>query len=422
MSPDRSTQEAGAPPETPVLEGFDPLEPEQVGEPFAWLARAREEMPVFYIPKLDVWCLTRMEDVLTAFKDTERFSNTHAEVGTPPPELASELPDGHPVAHSLDSLDPPQHTRVRKLAQRAFTPRHLSAREDEIAAICQGLVDEFIGLGTTDLVASFTTHIPVRVIAALLGMSQDDAPAMKEWTDDWFQIWLGDDPPDVRAQRWQRTIEFDRFIRAFVEDRRANPREDLTSSLVHAVSDDGEPSLTTFEVVCVIAGIVAAGSDTTSILLAHAVWLMLTNPGTWERVTADPSLIPRVVEETVRLRNPVRGLRRVTTCPVHLGDADIPEGATLYVHVGSANRDASIFERAEEFDIDRPDLSEHVGFGKWTHFCLGAPLARLEARIALEILVGRFPRLRLCEEERSHLQYVPNAVVPAIRHLKVAWD
>lgn len=403
----------------PVLPGFDPLAPEQVGEPFDWLRRARQETPVFYIPKLDLWCVTRMEDVLAAFKDTSRFSNSHAEVGMPPAELAAELPDGHPVAHSLDTLDPPQHTRVRKLAQKAFTPRHLSAREDAIRAICDELIDAIADRDEADLIESFTTHIPVRVIAEVLGLEPQHAPAMKQWTDDWFQIWLGDDTPEVRAQRWRRTIEFDRFIRAFVESRRAEPRDDLTSDLVHAVSEDGEPSLSTFEVICVIAGIVAAGSDTTSILLAHATWLLLTHPQVWERVKADQSLVPKVVEETLRLRNPVRGLRRVTTCPVSLGGAEIPADATLYVHVGSANRDERVFDRADEFDIDRPDLSEHVGFGKWTHFCLGAPLARLEARIALECLIERLPQMRLRDDEREHLDYVPNAVVPAVRHLNV---
>jgi cytochrome P450 len=405
----------------PVLDGFDPLAPDQVGEPFGSLAQARQEAPVFYMPKYDLWCVTRMEDVLTVFKDTTTYSNSHEAVGQPPAEFADKIPDGHPVAHSLDALDPPGHTRIRRLAQKAFTPRHVGAREVEIRAICDELVDTFADRGSADLVGAFTTFIPVRVIATILGMDQKYAPLMKRWTDDWFAIWLGDDSAAVRRERWQRTVEFDKFIRSFVEDRRLTPRDDLTSDLVHATSDDGEPSLSTYEVICVIAGIVAAGSDTTSILLAHAVWLLLSEPERWEAVRRDRTLVPVVVEETLRLRNPVRGLRRITTRPVTLGGADIPAGAALYVHVGSANRDEEVFQNAEVFDVRRTNLSEHVGFGKWTHFCLGAPLARVEARVALECLVDRLPNLRLGAGQ-EHLDYTPNAVVPGVRHLEVIWD
>jgi cytochrome P450 len=408
-------------PQCPVLEGFDPLKPDQVGEPFAWLARARREVPVFYMPRFDLWCVTRMEDVLTVFKDTERFSNSHEEVGLPPAEFAAEIPDGHPVSHSLDTIDPPEHTRIRRLAQKAFTPRHLGAREADISTICDELIDAFVNRGQADLVGEFTTFIPVRVIAMILGFNQEDAPMMKRWTDDWFAIWLGDDSDEVRRERWQRTVEFDRFISAFVEERRRQPHDDLTSDLVHATSDDGLPSLTTREVISVIAGIVAAGSDTTSILLAHAIWLLLSEPERWEAVRFDPTKVPNVIEETLRLRNPVRGLRRVTTCPVMLNGAEIPAGSALYVHVGSANRDDAVFSEPDKFDIDRPNLSEHVGFGKWTHFCLGAPLARLEARVALERLIHRLPNLRLGHGE-ERLEYVANAVVPAVSHLNAEWD
>ena len=405
----------------PVLHGFDPLSPEQAADPYARLAVAREEMPVFYIPKLDLWCLTRMEDVLEAFRNTEHFSNSHEEVGIPPAEIAAEMPEGHPVSHSLDATDPPAHTRIRKLAQKAFTPRQVSGREEDVRAICNGLMDEFVDRGHADLLSEFTTHIPVRVIAEIAGLPREQAPTIKQWTDDWFAIWMGDDTPEERLERWRRTADFDRYIRAFVEERRANPQDDLTSSLVHATSDDGDPSLSTFEVICVLAGIVAAGSDTTSVLLCEAVYQLLTHPDTWERVKADRSLIPRAIEETLRLRNPVRGLRRVAKCPIEIGGARISEGAAMYVHVGSANHDKTIFDRPDEFDIDRSNLTEHVAFGKWTHFCLGAPLARLEARVALECLIDRLPDMRLAERERGGLEYIPNAILPGVRHLDIAW-
>jgi cytochrome P450 len=417
-----SDRVASVPAGWPVMPEFDPLTPEQAANPYDVLAKARVEMPVFYMPKLDLWCLTRVEDVREALRDTERFSNSHEDVGRPPSQFADQIPEGHPVAHSLDSLDPPQHTRVRKLAQKAFTPRQVGGREGDIRAICDELMDGFIDRGHADLVSNFTTYIPVRVIAEVLGVPRADAPTLKGWTDDWFQIWLGDDPPEVRLERWQRTVDFNTFIRAFVEERRTQPKDDLTSELVHAKSDDGEPSLSTWEVICVVAGIVAAGSDTTSVLIAETVYQLLNQPATWERVKADTSLIPRAIEETMRLRNVVRGVRRVTKCPVELGGTQIPEGAAMYVHLGAANHDEALFERPGEFDIDREGLSDHLGFGKWTHFCLGAPLARLESRVAMECVVERLPGLRLSDSDREGLQYHPNAVIPGVRHLDVLWD
>lgn len=411
--------DVGATGRCPVLAGFNPLVGSMVGEPFEMLARARREMPVFYIPELDLWCVTRMSEFLEVFKDTETYSNSHEGVGRPPAEFKELVPEGHPVSYGLDGMDPPAHTHVRRLAQKAFTPRHSEARAGEIRGLCMGLIDAFVGAGDGDLVALYNGPIPPLVLMRVLGLEDTDVPRMKQWVGDWLGIWLGDDDPAETRRRWERTVEFDRFIRTFVEDRRVNPRGDLTSDLIAAVEADGS-QMTQSEVVGTVATIVAAGTDTTSILLTYAVWLMLREPRHWERAKAEPAYIPRVVEETLRLRNPVRGLRRVTTRPVTLGGVDIPADASLYMHVGSANRDEAVFEDPETFNPERPNLSDHVGFGKWTHFCLGAPLARVEARVALECLVERLPDLRLVDPDQG-LDYVVNAVVPAPRSLPVRW-
>jgi cytochrome P450 len=420
MSQERAPERAEI--RCPVSHGFDLLDPDQVKEPYGLLAVARRETPVFYEPKMDLWCLTLAEDVLESLKDTERFSNSHEEVGRPPEEVAKDLPMGHPVAQSLDTLDPPQHTRIRKLVQRSFTPRAVARWEDDIRSICEGLIDRFVDCGQVDLMSDYAMLFPSQVIAGVLGMPRTDAPALKDWTDDWFQIWLGDDPPEVRLERWRRAIEFDSFIRRFVENRRAEPQDDLTSMMIHAKSEDGEPSLSDWEVICVIAGIVAAGSDTTSMLIGEATYQLLSHPDTWARVKADRSLIPQVLEETLRLRNVVRSTRRVTTCPVDIAETEIPAGSALWVGLASFNHDESVFDRPDEFDIDRKDLGAHLGFGKWTHFCLGAPLARLEGRVAMECLIDRIPGLRLGDRDRDGLSYVPNAIVPVIRGLDVLWD
>ena len=413
----------GATDSCPRLEGFDPLVPEQVGKPWPWLARARAEVPVFYMPQYDMWCVTRYEDALAVYRDPVTFSNVGShDMRVPiPSSLAGELPEDYrfPFVGQLNTTDPPQHTRIRKLMQRAFTPRHVGGREDEIRALCHSLIDVFPNDGSLDFVEAFASPLPITVISGVLGIPPERTGGFREWAEDFFRLSGATEiPEDEATVRWRRVYEWDQYIRSFVADRRASRQDDLTSDLIHAKSDDGSPTLTDDELLANILGIVAAGADTTTILLTHLVFLLLEHRGRWEEVGEDHALIPNAIEETMRLMGPVRGLRRTTTAPVQLGGVALPKGSTLYLHVGSASRDEDIFPDSEHFDLHRTNASRHLGFGIWTHFCIGAPLARLEARVALECLLDRVPGLRLAVEHEE-LEYTENMVLPSPRRLEV---
>ncbi|MGH2938427.1 MAG: cytochrome P450 [Solirubrobacterales bacterium] len=410
----------------PHLEGFDPLLPDQVGNPWPWLARARQETPVFYMPEYEMWCITRHDDALAIYRDPITFSNEGShDMRVPiPASLAGEVPADYkfPFAGQLNTTDPPQHTRIRKLMQKAFTPRHVGEREPQIRELCNQLIDSLVADGRTDFTGNFASPVPITVISGILGIPAEKTGGFREWAEDFFRLSGATSIPEDEAEvRWHRMYQWDQFIRAFVAERREDPQDDLTSALIHAKGDSGDPSLTDDEVLANILGIVAAGADTTTILITHLVYLLLRHRERWEEVLGDRDLIPRAVEETMRLMGPVRGLRRTTTAPVELGGVKLQTGSVLYLHVGSASRDADVFEASDHFDLHRENANKHLGFGIWTHFCIGAPLARLEARVALDTLLDRLPGLRL-PDTAVLIDYSDNMVLPSPRKLEVEWD
>jgi cytochrome P450 len=222
-----------------------------------------------------------------------------------------------------------------------------------------------------------------------------------------------------RLDRSLRSVAFTDWLRGFIAERRAAPRDDLASALIHAQTDDGDPALSTAEVVSLIASILNAGTATTANFLPLMVRELLRHRGQWEAVKEERTLVPNVVEEALRLVTPVRGVRRTATREATVGDVTIPEGADLYVHYGAPQRDPEVFRDPDSFDIRREDLKKHFAFGRWTHMCLGAPLARLEGRVTLECLIDRIPDVRLVEPQRE--RWTPNLLTPGFGSLLLEW-
>jgi cytochrome P450 len=386
---------------------FNPLDPTQAGNPYSWLSQAQREAPVFHLPQYDLWCVTRYEDILDVLRDTGTYSSRNV----------VPLPPGSPP--SLVTADPPVHTRLRKLAQKGFSPRLIAAREPEVRALCDQLVDGFVEDGRCDFVSQYAALLPAMSITLVVGATQDRADAFGQWAHDRIALLSPGTPEAELEAARERMRAFTDWLRAFVEERREAPRDDVTSGLVHATTDDGEPALTTDEVIGLIGTILSAGSSTTAHLLPVVVRELLRHPEQWEAIRADRSLAAAAVEEGLRNMTSVRGIMRATNREVEIAGVRIPEGADLYLHFGVAQRDPDVFSEPERFDIHREDVKRHFAFGKWTHFCLGAPLARLETRLTIECLLDRLPQVRLAADQDE--EWEPSLLTPGLRSLVLEW-
>jgi cytochrome P450 len=415
----------------PPLQEFDPLRPEHCANPFPWFSRARRDAPVFYMPKYDTWAVTRHADCLSVMRDPETFSNVGAmDVRVPLPEALRDLaPKDYvfPIARdSLTVLDPPRHTRQRKAIQPTMGPKKLNARVGEITSIADQLIDGFVAEGSVELMERFAFRFPIEVFSPLLDISVQETASLLRWVDGWFRIVASSDLSDADAITcWKGLLEWDAWTRRLIDERRERPGEDAVSHMVCATDDDGSPALDDDELVANICNFVAGGVDTTAYLIGQLVCDLLIYE-LWEAVRADRSLIPGAVEESMRLLGPVRSVRRRATRTVELGGVEIPKGSELWLAFHSANRDESAFDCPDAFQIRRPNKSRgggfgQLGFGNGLHFCVGAPLARLEARIALDRLLERLPTPRLGKRP-DELEYAISFVLPGLRRLDLRWD
>lgn len=402
---------------------YDPLSPEHAADPYPAYAHARQECPVFYSPVMRAWIVTRYEDVMTAARDTERFSSAEAIKSTEelPPEVQEVLKLGYLDVPGLVNNDPPAHTRVRKLANKGFLPKRIATMESQVRDVTHGLIDRFADAGRTDLVRRFATPLPLLVITGILGVPQRDIGQIRRWAEDYRASEAPSVPLQERLKYAHSTVALRLYLASRIEERRARPEDDLISDLVGA-EVDGE-KLSTPEILSVVFQLLHGGHETTISLIGSMVHLLLRHPDQWRAVREDPSLAGRVVEETLRRECPVAGLMRTTTEEVELGGVTLPRGARLQLMFASANHDESHFSAPERFDIFREDGTaegKHLGFGKGRHACIGAPLARLEGRIALQALMERLPNLRLVPGQPP--EYVLSTFSHGLARLAVEWD
>ena len=405
---------------------FNPVGPGMIADPFAVLALAREECPVFYIADYDMWCVTRYEDVKTIFSDPVTYSSKNmVRVWPVPAETAPFLLDGHPMEGAPVTTDPPRHTEIRRLAQKAFTPNMVTEREPAIRDACERLIAKFADKGSVDLIPAYTAEIPPWVVTQLLGVPEKDTMTFRNWALEAHHLAFAkpDLSPEGVLELSRKLVPFDQYISELINARRVEPREDLTSYFVHAETDEGDPRLTQKELKGLIVSVVTAGSDTTSTLIGHCVYLLLRSRERWDEVRADRSLISTLIGESMRLHSPARAMRRTTTRKSTIGGVDVPEGATLFLHLASANRDESVFPDPDIADLHRGNAHRHLGFGHGPHFCLGAVLARLEATVALDVLLDKLPTLRLANEKSlEDDDYDRNPFIPSLHRLHVEWD
>ena len=441
---------------------YNPFYPEAREDPYPYYTAMRKESPVYRIPDTDVYAVTRYEDVSAILKRPEEFSSAGmrlmlmgsivegmgmgmgasstagvgqvaaaARRGAPAPATsAPDLPDLGGMSFDLNEFltsrsvimaDPPVHGPLRALVNRGFTPRRISALEArlrEISAQClENIRDDVRKSGEFDLVSRLTIPIPVRIIAELLGIEPERYEDFKEWSDLIISGVSGSTAGTRPPELLNAFNELYVYIISIAELRRKDPQDDLVSVLVQA--QEGDAELSDAEVVMFAILLLAAGNETTTNLIGNAVTALLRHPAQLAEVRSDPSLIPKVVEETLRWDSPVQALFRQATTDVELAGEKIPAGSIVLPVFAAANRDDHRFPEGNRFDIHR-DTQGHLAFGFGVHFCLGASLARLEARVALETLLSGLPDFEFAPGQDERVEYIDSFLLRGPKRLMLA--
>ncbi len=369
----------------------------------------RRTAPVHQEDDTGLWGVFRYADVERVLSDHRRFSS----------RFGAYDDDGQaasPIAASVIATDPPAHTKLRTIVSGAFTLRAIAELEPRIREIADSLLDRVASKGTMDLVSDFGEPLPVTVIAEMLGIPVEDRRKFKAWSD--AIVGLSNQLGGVDAEAERMQAEVGHYFLRIIEDRREHPGKDLISRVVHAEVDGqrlGDRDVLGF---CVL--LLVAGNETTTNLIGNAVQTFLEHPEVVPRLTADASLLPSAVEEVLRYRSPVRAMFRVAREDVALDGTTIPEGDPVLAWIGSANRDEAQFPNASAFDAGRSP-NPHIAFGHGIHQCLGAPLARLEGRIALEALLRRCKGMHR-EDGSESLEPLASLIVQGLRHLPLAFE
>jgi cytochrome P450 len=368
---------------TPIV--YDPYDYAIDANPHPVWKRLRDEAPVYYNEQHDFYALSRFDDVLQAHLDPATFSSAHTTV------LESMSLDTDPYMQKLMIfMDPPHHTRYRKLVSRAFTPRHISALEPRVRSLAAGFLDEYVGAAEFDYVANFGARLPVMVISALLGAPEEDEDQLRQWTDDMLHVEPGEFM-GAHNQNLQRSLRA--YWQARIDEQRRNPGDNIMGELVTTPLEEADGStrlLSDDELHAFYNLLSGAGNETVARFLGWASTGLDQFPDQRRALAQDPSLIPNAVEEIIRWEAPSPIQGRWTTQPVELHDTVIPENSKVALLTGAANRDERMFEDPDVIDVHR-NINRHVAFGYGIHFCLGAALARLEGRVALEETLKRFP-------------------------------
>jgi cytochrome P450 len=376
---------------------FDPFAPGFTDDPYPQYARMREQAPVYQHP-FGFWLLTGYEDVSWLLRAQGLSVEDDNVAADNPMRLLREATYGNSTqetaALSMLDRDAPDHTRLRKLVSKAFTPRAIQALQPRISALVEGMLDEIAAKGTVDLVDALAFPLPFKVIAEMLGTPAADHDRIRQLSGTVVRSLEPVNDPELMQAIVAADDELAQIAADMIAWKRANPADDLLTALIHA-EDDGD-ALTDDELVAQTLLLYIAGHETTVNLIAGGALALLRHPDQLELLRADPALVGNAVEEMLRYDSPVQASRRITLEPVTLGGVTIPSGAFVMASLGSANRDERFWgPDAGELRIDRDNARQHVSFGAGHHHCLGASLARLEAAIAFEQLLARFPGLGL---------------------------
>jgi cytochrome P450 len=402
-----------------TVEDRDLLSPELTDDPHGYYAELRAKEPVHWAGANKGWLVTRYEDVVAGYPDPLLSSDrVRPLLDVLPAERRAELaPMLETISRWMVVTDPPAHTRLRKLTNSAFRQQRVTAMGDWIGELVDELLDEFAASGSDDFLNSFGYPLPATVIARMMGVPRSDSDKFQRWSDELALVAFGAGGQD-RAGRHARALaglrELQQYLAELIETRRRAPGDDMISVLLNA-PDSASDRLTDTELMALCSLILFAGHETTTNLLCNALVALSRHPDQMALLAADPSLVNRAVEEVLRFEGPIKILMRWVAADHERGGQQIKAGQRVFLVQQSANRDADVFADADSFDIRRPTQPLHVGFGRGPHACLGAQLARIEARIALPKILARFPGIHVAGD----VSWKPSIASRAVAGLRV---
>jgi len=385
---------------------FDPLD---LTNPYPLLEQARDEQPIFYSPDIDYWVVTRYEDIKAIFRDHETYTaeNTITPIVPFSKAVKAMLDDGEYTPQPVLSNNvPPSHTRIRSYVNKLFTPRRMNSFAPAIHDIAERMVEEIQPKEQADIVADLTYEFPAYVLFHVLGVPVEDVPQVKAWAGNRLKLYYGRPTADEQIAMTQNLVPFWKYTVNLVNEKVTNPQDDLTSDLIR-LRDGDDSKLTLNEIASCMITLLVAGHETTTAQISNTLLHWLTDRKQWEQLCKHPEQIPQALEESMRYDPSVCTWRRFTRQASTINGVDIPDGANLLLMLNSANRDVSMFPDPDKIDITRDNVRDHLAFGYGIHYCVGAPLARLEMRILLETLTQSLPD--------SHL--IPNQPINYVRNI-----
>jgi cytochrome P450 len=393
---------------------FDPATQEDW---FPTYRRLRDEQPVYRMPGTNIHVVTRYDDVLYVLRHQELFPTGSGSTRT---AAAREVYETKGWARITPlSTNPPDHRNYRELVDGFFDAKGSLHWQPIIEATIADLLDEMQADGSADYVEAFALPLPVRVITRVLGFPATDIPQLKAWSSAWVLPFSGPLTPDQEVWVAEQVVEFQHYIHHHIEAKRAEPGDDVLSSLVDA-RFGGDRPLSDHEIITIIDHLYIGGNETTTFALTSALWLLLREPGLYERVRADRSLVEPFIEEALRMESPTQGLYRTVAVDTAIGGVPVPAGATLHIRYGAANRDERMFPDPDTVHLDRANVRRHMAFSLGEHHCPGSGLSRLEQQLALNAVLDRLPDLRLAEG-RNDFRHLPGFVLRALNELHIDW-
>ena len=406
----------------PVDHSFSTFDENYRKNPYAELKKRRDTTPVFYSEELGYLVLTKMEDVAEVFRKSDIFSAENVQHPiTPVCEaakniLAAEDFDLRPV---LSNGTPPDHTRVRKYAQAGFSGRRIKTLEPFVRKRCETLVEAMIAKGpSANFIKAIGLPLPGETIFRLVGFPDTDDQQLKDWSSNRLAFTWGKTTDEEQVKIAKNMLAYWRYCTAFVKHRLSEPADDFTSELLAMHKDDPD-DLAVDEITSAVYGLSFAGHEIVSNLLNNSLIQLFSKRSQWDEICKDPSLIPKAVNEVLRIDSPQTSWRRMAVEDTEIAGLKIPAGTEIFLSLASANHDEDLFEDPEKFDIFRKNAGANISFGRGIHFCLGQRLAILEATIVLETLVERLPSLDLVEDQT--FTYHPNFTMRGPAELWLTW-